>query len=122
MRAASAGAPLEWRRFGLGIAILLVPARVAGFYKAFALGTYCFFSHSCLSLARAPKRPSVAWVDVIHLRRMVIDAGRRVAIPDWELTDGKILNVKEHGFSASGAHIHAVFIIESLARQVKESA
>jgi hypothetical protein len=59
---------------------------------------------------------------LLDLRRLVIDAARRVTLPDRELANGKILNVKEHVFSASGAHAHAILIIESLACQVKESA
>jgi hypothetical protein len=59
---------------------------------------------------------------LLDLCRLVIDAAWGVALPDRELADSKILNVKEHFFSASGAHAHALFIIESLACQVKESA
>src|SRR4029077_9269592 len=61
-------------------------------------------------------------LDLLDFRRLVIDAARHVALPDRDLADGKVLNVKEHVFSASGAHAHAFFIIESLACQVKESA
>src|SRR6266436_4981499 len=56
----------ECRRFGLGIAILLVRARVGGLYRAFALENYCFFNQSCLRRASGAKRGSVAWVSQRH--------------------------------------------------------
>src|SRR5713226_1248722 len=61
-------------------------------------------------------------LDLLDLCGLVVDAARSIVFPDGQLTDGQVLNIKEHVYSASGAHAHAFLIIESLARQVKERA
>jgi hypothetical protein len=48
---------------------------------------------------------------LLDIGRMEIDASGSVALPDAQFTDGKILNVKEHVFSASGAYAHAFSLL-----------
>jgi hypothetical protein len=53
---------------------------------------------------------------------MVINASGGIALPDAQFTDGKVLNVKEHVFSASGAYAHAFSLLGGLALKSRNLA
>src|SRR5450631_645918 len=59
-------------------------------------------------------------VYLLHFPGLVVDAAGRVTFADDLFPDGKVLDVKEHVFSASGANTHAFSLLRRLAAKSRK--
>src|SRR5208282_289943 len=57
---------------------------------------------------------------LLYFADPVFDTSRTVTLPDAQFADGKILDVEEHVFSASGSYAHAFPLFRHLVRKSRK--